>query len=132
MTQKGFLTVELITALAILAIGIVPIVTLQVRSMTHSKQMYYKSIIRQMLSDRVEILKAGSWEKHGICNKRPVDFIGKAGVNVPPGNLLLSIERFESSENVLRITLRWEHEHPSKLRVMVKESLVYAPGYGKR
>ena len=132
MPQKGFLIVELITALAILAIVAVPIVSLQVRNMTYGKQMYCKYVVRQMLIDRIEILKAGAWEKYGICNNKSVNFIGEASENIPLGKLLLSIETFEDSKNVIKITLRWEPEHSLKLRGIVKETLVYAPHYGKR
>ncbi len=123
----GFLSTEIVTALALLTIAVVPIVSLHVQSITHSRQLYYKSIVTEMMNDRIAILRSGGWKEFGRCENKKIAFIGEGARNLPEGNLSLSVKELEDHKNLAKIVLRWEPKTPMGFREIEKETLVFVP-----
>jgi len=118
---------EIVTALAILTIAVIPILSLHIVNIKHSRQLYYRSVVNEMLNDRIRILRQGGWEKFGLCNRRKIDFIGEAAGELPQGEVLLSVENFKEHESLLKITLSWKVKRRKKFREIRKETIVFVP-----
>lgn len=99
---------ELVVALGVLMMAALPLVSLQVATVRYSRRQYRDAVVREMLNDRLTVLRRGGWREHGLCREKKIAPIGDIESSLPEGDLLLSIKRSEKNGRILDIILVWQ------------------------
>ncbi len=118
------MTLEMLTALALLSIALLPLAVLQTASTLHVHALLSDAAVSEMLGDRLAILRMGGWREHGICSEKEIEFIGEAAGELPDGRLLLTIGASDAAPHLLDITLSWQ---PERGRTIERATAAFAP-----
>ncbi len=89
--ERGFLLVELVVAMALLAFAVIPLAYSIASERRYAQALYQRSIALEIVDGEAEILAAGHW--HAFTNgtqQYPMSAV--AGTNLPPGQLLLTLQ----------------------------------------
>lgn len=104
--RRGALTAELIIALAVIAIAIVPLAF----SFNHEQKVltgyYHRALAMEIIDGEVEVLAAGEWRAFK-AGSQPYEVKAAAAKNLPKGRFTLTIE-----EKLIR--LEWSPEQRGK------------------
>ena len=111
--KRGFLEVDLLVALAILSLAIVPIGF----SFAHERQVlkmeYFRGVINEIVDGEMEILAAGDWKEYPD-GPHPYSVRARAAKPLPPGHFQLT-----KTGNHLR--LEWNPDEKHGVGVIVRE-----------
>jgi hypothetical protein len=111
--KHGFLMVDLLVALAILSLAIIPIGF----SFAHERQVlkmeYFRGVIDEIVDGEMEILVAGDWKNYSD-GPRPYPVHARAAGHLPPGHFLLT-----KTGNHLR--LEWNPDEKHGIGTIVRE-----------
>lgn len=88
-SRKGFLQIDLIVALAILTIAIVPLGFSFARERQVLKTEYYRSVINELVDGEIEILAAGA-AKNFPDGVQILSVSSRATGKLPPGHFQLT------------------------------------------
>jgi len=111
--QHGLLTTELIVALSILVLTLMPIAFTFVAESRRCRSYYQEALAMELVDGEMEVLAAGEWRafpdgKHNY----PVS--AQSVTNLPPG-------RFTLTRTEKRLRLEWRPQPPGTGRVIVRE-----------
>ncbi len=119
------MTMEMMTALAILTVAMFPLMTLQIAGVSFTRSLYHDTVLSELMTDRLAILREGGWEKYGLCENKEIALYGRAAKNLPQGRLKLTMRESKRSDEVREIILRWKedsHEIERKSAVFVGQN----------
>jgi len=123
--RKGWLTMEMITALAVLSIAFLPLLTFHAAGTRHVQRNYRKAVLSEMIGDRLAILRKGGWKEYGPCKDLEIEFFGNAAEKLPDGRLLLSISEKSEDPNLLSIKLVWRPNNTEAAGKVRRETFVF-------
>lgn len=88
-TQRGALIAELIVAMAMLVIAMLPLAYAATSDAHQLRTTYQKAIAREILDGEMEMLAAGAWQNipEGVHD---YSVTANAKTNLPPGNFRVS------------------------------------------
>lgn len=105
-TERAALTTDLVVAMAILVLAMLPVSFAFVREMKLCRNYYYQAVAMEIVDGEMEILAAGEWRAFPNGGRTyPVQ--AAAATNLPPGQFRLTKE-----DRTLR--LEWVPEKKSK------------------
>lgn len=89
-SEAGALMTEIIMAMAILTIAMMPLAYTFSSEQKLAKSAYQRAVAMELVDGEMEILLAGGWRgfKDGA---QPYEFHGAAATNLPPGQATLTI-----------------------------------------
>ncbi len=114
--SRGGVTVELVVAIAILAVGVIPVSYSVLMESRLLQQSYLQAIAMEMVDGEAEILAAGGW-KEIATGEQTWTPRGEAAKNLPPGKF-----RLVRTDSKLRV--RWEPRPGSHLKSHEREILL--------
>ncbi len=120
-SKKVFSMVELVVALGIIGIALLPLAygfRLEGKSM---QALYYRSVAEQILDGQREILAAGAWRKYQIGANR-FEIRNKAFDNLPEGDLKLELSSMNNGK--VKIMLSWKAREFKGIGEVRKEAVV--------
>lgn len=88
--QRGALTTELVVAIAILAIAVLPLAFSFTHEMKLLRRAYGHAVAMEIVDGEMEILAAGEWRAF-TSGTQPYVVKAHAATNLPPGAFQLSI-----------------------------------------
>jgi Tfp pilus assembly protein PilV len=90
-SQSGTLMVELVIAIAILGIAMLPLAYSVGQEHTLQRKSYQRAVAMELVDGEMEIMLAGQWRdfKEGT---QPYSFHGESATNLPPGQAQLTIK----------------------------------------
>jgi len=111
--QRGFLEVDLMVGMAILALAIVPLGF----SFAHERQMlkteYDRSVANEIVDGEIEILAAGDW-KNFPDGSQSYSVHAGAVASLPPGH-------FQLTKTGSHLRLEWQADAKHGIGVVVRE-----------
>jgi hypothetical protein len=112
--RAGTATVELVVAIAILALVLMPMAYAFLQEIKLCRSYYYDAVAMELVDGEMEILAAGEWRSFqpGV---RPYAVSANAAKNLPPGRFTLSL-----SNQTIR--LEWRPTQKGHGRSMVREA----------
>lgn len=87
--QKGFLITEMVVALSILALVLIPLSLSFYNDQKLCRIYYYRAIAMEIVDGEMEVLRAGEW-KHFEEGSQPYAVHAGAANNLPPGRFILT------------------------------------------
>jgi hypothetical protein len=98
--QRGSLMAELTVAMAVLVIGVLPLIYSATSDARQLRTTYQQAIAREILDGEIETLAAGAWQEipEGVHD---YTVHANASTNLPPGKF-----RVSRTANVLRLEWR--------------------------
>jgi hypothetical protein len=112
-SRSGFLMVDLIVALAILSLAIMPLGFSFARERQILKIEYFRSVANEIVDGEMEILAAGDW-KNFPDGAQSYTVHSRAAANLPPGHFQLT-----KTGNHLR--LEWSSDNYRGIGAVVRE-----------
>jgi hypothetical protein len=111
--KHGFLEVDLLVALAILSLAIVPIGF----SFAHERQAlkleYFRSVANEIVDGEIEVLAAGDWKNFPDGSQNyPVH--ARAATTLPPGH-------FQITKTGNHLRLEWNSDVKNGIGMIVRE-----------
>jgi hypothetical protein len=88
--QSAFTTTELIVAMAILAIAMLPLLSVFVSTQKAARVSYQRAVAMEIIDGEMEILMAGEWHEFKP-GEQPYALAAASLKNLPPGQALLTI-----------------------------------------
>ena len=112
--EMGFLTTELIVAMGIIVLAMMPLAYSFTQEHTLVRRSYQRAVAMEIVDGEMEILMAGEWRafKEG---PQPYSFHAASATNLPPGKAQLTI-----TGNHVR--LNWLPEKKSSDGEVVREA----------
>jgi hypothetical protein len=111
--QRGMLIAEMMVAMAILVIAVLPLGYAFNSDARMLKITYQQSVAMEIVDGEIEILAAGAWRDQPE-GSLPYPVHANAATNLPPGQFLLT-----RTANHLR--LQWSSTKPSGISKIVRE-----------
>jgi hypothetical protein len=104
--NHGFLTTELVVAMAILIVAMFPLSYDFLRERQLARACYYRAVAMEIVDGEMEVLRAGEWRTFGE-GSRPYRVRAESARNLPPG-------RFELTREGKRLRLEWRPDKRGK------------------
>jgi hypothetical protein len=103
---RGLLTTELVVALAILVLAMIPLSYAVLRERQLGRALYYRAVASEIVDGEMEVLRAGAWRmfREGA---QPYSPRAESAANLPPGEFLLT-------RDARRLRLEWIPEKRGK------------------
>jgi hypothetical protein len=103
--QRGVLTTELVVAMSILLVAVLPLGFSFLKDQKMCRIYYVRAIATEIIDGEMEILAAGAWRQ---CPEgtHPWKITAQATPNLPPGRFLVTRQQ-------RRLTLEWVPDKPS-------------------
>lgn len=93
-SDTGLLMVELLVAMAIIIIAIIPLAGLYMAEGRLARGYYYRSVAMEVVDGEMEVLLAGEWQAHPVSTTNyPLPEMVRS--NLPAGNLSLTVTNRE-------------------------------------
>jgi hypothetical protein len=110
------LMTELLIAMAILILAVIPLAMCFVQESKVLRQSYQRAVAMELIDGEMEILLAGEWRsfKEGT---QSYPLSGDAQKNLPPGQAVLSITG-------KHVRLEWQPEKGNLVTAVVREGVV--------
>jgi hypothetical protein len=103
-SPRGFLTTELVIAMAMFVIALVPLGVLAMREHRLARALYFRAVAGEILDGELEVLLAGGWKSLSPgTNALPVR--AEATNSLPAG-------RFEAVFEPPRLMVQWRANKP--------------------
>jgi len=90
LKSRGIVLVELMFALGIVTLAIVPLAFAFHAEQRMFRACYHRAVVMELVDGEMEILAAGEWRAYRQ-GKQPFTARGDAAKNLPPGQFLLTI-----------------------------------------
>src|SRR5262245_1225765 len=87
----GFLTTELIMAMAILALAMIPLSYAVLHERKFIRALYYRTVAMEIVDGEMEALRAGEWTAFAV-GSHPYSTRAESARNLPPGKFVLTRE----------------------------------------
>jgi hypothetical protein len=113
---RGFLEVDLMIGLAILALAVVPLGYSFAREREVLKMEYFRSVADEIVDGEMEILVAGDW-KHFPDGSQNYAVTALAAAKLPPGH-------FQLTKTGTHLRLEWRPDGKHGLGPVVRETTV--------
>jgi hypothetical protein len=111
--KRGYLMVDLLVALAILSLALVPVGFSFARERQVLKIEYFRSVANEIVDGEMEILAAGDWKNYPDGSQNfPVH--AHSAANLPPGH-------FQLTKTGNRLRLEWNADEKHGLGAVVRE-----------
>jgi cytochrome bd-type quinol oxidase subunit 1 len=111
--QRGALATDLIVALAVLVVAVVPLAF----SFNHEQKVltryYHRAVVMELLDGEIERLAAGEWRAYER-GRQPYEVKSAAADQLPKGQFTLTVEED-------RVRLEWAPEQRGKGGRLVRE-----------
>jgi hypothetical protein len=114
--QRGFVIVEIIVAMGILVIAMIPLTIALNSDAKLFRAAYQRAVAMEIVDGEIEILAAGPWRDIPE-GSRPCAVHANAAANLPPGQFLLT-----RAGNHLR--LEWTAANKSGIGTIIREVTV--------
>ncbi len=111
----GYLITEVIVALAVIALALLPIMGTYAAIQKSLRRSYQHAIAMELVDGEMEILLAGEWRDYSP-GAHPYTLHGNAVTNLPPGKTVLTV-----SGN--RLQLEWSPARPGIGGKITREAL---------
>jgi len=89
--QGAVLTVELIVAVAILIVVLIPVAFSVIEDQKLARNDYTRAVAMEIVDGELEVLAAGEWRTHPK-GAHPYEVRAAAAKNLPPGQFTLTVE----------------------------------------
>ena len=89
--ERGTLMTELLVAMAILLVALMPLAYSLVGEKAVARSYYQRAVAMEIVDGEMEVLLAGGWKNYALGSH---DYSIRAGAatNLPPGQFLLTVE----------------------------------------
>ena len=87
--RSGFLLAELIIAVAILGVALLPLSYAFLRERQLAQAGYFRSVAMEIVDGEMEILAAGEWQSFPV-GSHPYKVQAQSAANLPPGQFVLT------------------------------------------
>ena len=87
--KRGFLTVELVVAMAILLVAVFPLSYDFLRERQLSRACYYRAVAMEIVDGEMEVLQGGEWRAFGE-GSQPYSVRAESAANLPAGRFVLT------------------------------------------
>ena len=114
--ERGWLTTELVVAMGILTVTMLPLAFSFVSEMKLCRAYYYQAVAMEIVDGEMEILAAGEWRAFKPGTQTYAVRAESAKV-LPPGKFLLTVEKE-------RVRLEWLPDKKDKGGRVVREAKV--------
>jgi hypothetical protein len=115
-TCRGMLITELVVAMAILLIAVLPIGYSLTADVRHLRTTYQHAIAMEIVDGEMEILAAGEWRSFPEgTHSYPIH--AAAAANLPPG-------QFQLTRTGNHLRLEWKPDHPQGQGFIIREVTV--------
>ena len=114
--QSGALSTEMVVAIAIMALVLMPMAYAFQQEMKLCRSYYYDAVAMELVDGEMEIMAAGEWRAFPV-GAQPYAVGSEAARSLPPGRFTLSI----SNQS---IRLEWRPAQKGHGRVLVREARV--------
>lgn len=114
--RHGFLEVDMVVAMAILALALVPLGYSFARERQVLRIEYYHSVINEIVDGEMEILADGA-ASHFPDGTQTYTVHARAAVNLPPGH-------FQLTKNGDHLCLAWLPDAKSGVSAVVRETTI--------
>jgi hypothetical protein len=114
--KSGMLSSELMVAMAILVIAMLPLAYTFLQEQKLLRNSYRRAVAMELVDGEMEILLAGEWHSFKT-GSQPYSFHGEAATNLPPGKTTLTI-----AGNHLR--LDWQPDKKTSGGEVIREANV--------
>lgn len=116
MAERGAIMVDLVVAMAIIGLAIVPLVMSFGSDARLMRKCYQRAVADEVVDGEFEVLMAGGW-KRCAQGTQPYVTQAKAVASLPPGGLFLTIEAD-------RLRLEWRPQGPDAGGRVVREGRI--------
>jgi len=114
--KRGYLMVDLLVALAILSLAIVPVGFSFARERQVLKMEYFRSVANEIVDGEMEILAAGNWKNYPDGSQDyPVH--ARAAESLPPGH-------FQLTKTANHLRLEWNSDAKHGIGAVVREVII--------
>lgn len=111
--ERGALNAEMMAALFILAVAIIPLASAHVEDQKELRRAYQRAVAMEIVDGEMEILAAGAWQRWPVgTNVYPVT--ARAAANLPAG-------KFVVIRTAQSVRLGWRAEKPSGIGPVERE-----------
>jgi hypothetical protein len=100
--ERGSLTAELLIALGLMALTLLPLSMSFQREQATLRALYARALAIELVDGEIEVLRAGAWQAF-TPGTHPYEVRAEAARNLPPGRFLLTVEAH-------RLRLEWRPE----------------------
>ena len=114
--ESGLLTTELVVAMAILGLVLLPMAYAFQQEMKLGRSYYFDAVALELVDGEMEILAAGQWRAFS-AGTQPYVIKTQAATNLPPGRFLLTL-----GQQTLR--LEWQPAQKGHGRRLVREARI--------
>ena len=114
--ESGLLTTELVVAMAILGLVLLPMAYAFQQEMKLGRSYYFDAVALELVDGEMEILAAGQWRAFP-AGAQPYAVRAQAATNLPPGGFLLTI-----GQQTLR--LEWQPAQKGHGRTLAREARI--------
>ena len=112
-THGAFLTIELVVAMAILLVALLPLSYAFWHEHKLSRACYYRAVAMEIVDGEMEVLLAGEWRAFGQ-GPQPYQVRAESARNLPAGRFVLTLE-------AKRLRLEWLPDKRSKAGRVARE-----------
>ncbi len=110
---RGFLTTELVMAMAILVLAMIPLSYAVLHERKLGRALYYRAVAMEIVDGEMEVLRAGNWRRFAE-GSHPYATRAESARNLPPGKFVLTRE-------AKRLRLEWMPDKRGKGAPMARE-----------
>jgi len=115
-SRRGFLIAEMVLALAILIIAVVPVVLVASSDTRLFRATYQRAVAMEIVDGEIEILAGGQWRDFPE-GSHPYVVRANAAANLPPG-------RFQLTRTGNHVRLEWSSAQKVGIKPVVREVTV--------
>lgn len=117
----GFLLHELLVALAIIALVMIPLASYFFEEGKLFNALYFRSVAEQILDGEREVLMAGEWKKYPV-GKYSLSIKNKAFEQLPEKDIYLTVS--DVGDNKRKFVLSWTPAKSSGIKKVQKEVIL--------
>lgn len=111
--NRGFMMVDLIVGMAILAVAILPLAFSYVRETRLLRAEYFRGTVMEIVDGEMEVLAAGEWRNFPE-GSQPYTVHANAAAHLPPG-------RFQLTKTGQHLRLEWTSDQRQGIGTVVRE-----------
>jgi hypothetical protein len=111
--NRGFLMVDLIVGMVILAVAIMPLAFSYVRETRLLRAEYFRGTIMEIVDGEMEVLAAGEWRNFPE-GAQPYTVHARAAANLPTGH-------FQLTKTSRHLRLEWTSDQQQGIGTVIRE-----------
>ena len=110
---RGFMMVDLIVGMVILAVAILPLAFSYVRETRLLRAEYFRGTVMEIVDGEMEVLAAGEW-RNSPEGAQPYVVHARAAANLPPGH-------FQLTKTGRHLRLEWSSDQRQGIGPVIRE-----------